>query len=542
MASCNGGPSTLLVDLQTDMVPMAEFNRIEVERLTPVGVVEDRVERDVELAADLLAGERIAQFDGVPSGQYVVRVRLLEGTRTALTTEAYVTVAADTRMTVFMTRTCRGVECGDVGGVAQRCLGGACVDAACSPENPSACEAPECESDEDCTVGTLAACASARCSAGTCLAARGDGECADGEYCDPELGCSPVPTETQAGCVRDVALGTLSTCVLFTDGHVECRGRGREGQLGRGTTSRGDAFSRVMGLDDAATLVGVPFGYCAIRADGTAWCWGENSSGRFGSTEEAVTLPVRLPVEGVTDVAFGSNAGCAVTEEGEVYCMGVNELGQLMDGTRTDAFDPPARADLPIRAVSVAAGWAGVCVVLEDGTVRCAGFIGYDSIGQPTEISDALTGVTEVTAHAPNYFARRRNGELWAWGRNSAGELALGTTSGSEGPTRVPMSGFVSVASGDRFGCGVRADGTVQCWGDNRHLRLGSLADESSAVPVTVPEVSGALYVRTSQEHACVLTEAGELWCWGHNCCAQIATPIADSADPQRVDVSCPSE
>lgn len=222
--------------------------------------------------------------------------------------------------------------------------------------------------------------------------------------------------------------------------------------------------------------------------------------------------------------------------------MGVNELGQLMDGTRTDAFDPPARADLPIRARSVATGWAGVCVVLEDGTLRCAGYVGYDSFGAPTEVRPGLTGVTEVDAHAPNYFARRRNGELWSFGRNGSGELALGTESPNEGPTLVPMAELVSVASGDRFGCGVRPDGSVQCWGDNRHARLGDESAGSSPMPVTVPGVSDALYVRASQEHACVMTSTGELWCWGHNCCGQIGTPAGASAAPQRLDYTCPVE
>ncbi|MFK7991225.1 MAG: RCC1 domain-containing protein [Sandaracinaceae bacterium] len=538
LASCDGGENTLLVDLRTDMVPMAEFTSIEVERLTTDGVLEDMAAREAVLANDLIQGERVAQFDAVPPGDYVVRVRLRAGTRTALVSDAQVTVRGDTAMTVTMTRSCRGVEC-----ASGRCLGGACVDAACSPENPDACEPPECEGDGDCAVDGAAACASPRCADGTCLAARGDDECADGEYCDPELGCAPVPTETVSGCVRDVALGTLSTCILFTDGHVECRGYAANGQLGRGTTLRGDAFEPVMGIEDAQRLVGVPFGYCVIRVDGTVWCWGENSSGRFGQPPaEAVTRPVRLPVDGATDVAFGSNAGCVVTKEGEVYCMGVNELGQLMDGTRADAFDPPARADLPIRATAVAAGWAGACALLEDGTLRCAGYIGYDSVGTPSEIGDGLTGLTEVSAHAPNYFARRRNGEVWSFGRNGSGELGLGTLSPSEGPTRVPMAELVSVASGDRFGCGVRRDGTVQCWGDNRHGRLGDETAESSPVPVTVPGVSDALYVRASQEHACVMTRAGELWCWGHNCCAQIAVPVGGGAAPQRLDYTCPAE
>ena len=97
---------------------------------------------------------------------------------------------------------------------------------------------------------------------------------------------------------------------------------------------------QVVGITGA---VGVSAGWrhtCAILGDGTVRCWGENEFGQLGDgTTTSRTTPV--PVSGITGAA-GVTAGwwhhsCALLGDGSVRCWGVNEWGQLGNGTTTSS-------------------------------------------------------------------------------------------------------------------------------------------------------------------------------------------------------------
>lgn len=547
LSACNGAEGSLFVALRTDLVPMAEFAAVRVERFESIDAlseepleIEDRI---VRLDDDFLGGERVAEFPLVPLGDQVLRVRLQGlGGGWALQKIAIVQVGESQAATVVMTRDCRGVECPDAAGSASAlaCLGGECADPECTIETSEFCPDAACSGDGDCGGEGLSACASPTCQDGVCLAARGDDMCGAGEYCEPELGCVAEPVETASGCVADIALGTLSMCVLFTDGHVECRGRGIEGQLGTGVTGNSPTFRRIPGIDTAWMITGFSFGYCVVQADNAAYCWGDNGSGRFGDVGDPVDTPVRIEVEDAANVAFGSTSGCVVNGSGELFCQGANELGQLLDGTTTSSTSP-VRADLPGTARFVAGGYDGICVVLEDDRVFCGGYTGFNGFPTPRQLDTDVTGIRSLTAHAPSFYAITRDHRAVVWGRNGDGQLGLGTVTDNETPTEIPMARYRSMAGGQHFGCGVELDGTVLCWGGNDRGQLGTVGTPmSSPTPVEVTGIPSARYVRSSQEHVCIMGENGEIWCWGHACCQQITDGYEDAVPPTRVDVSCP--
>ncbi|HEY6475349.1 MAG TPA: hypothetical protein VI456_02140, partial [Polyangia bacterium] len=83
------------------------------------------------------------------------------------------------------------------------------------------------------------------------------------------------------------------------------------------------------------------------------------------------------------------------------------------------------------------------------------------------------------------------------------------------------------------FGCGVKADGTVWCWGYNSYgaLGLGDTTVTSSTPPVQVvtaqggPGLAGATAVSVSDTGytACALAgTTGAVWCWGYGAYGQL--------------------
>ena len=90
---------------------------------------------------------------------------------------------------------------------------------------------------------------------------------------------------------------------------------------------------------------------CALRADGTVWCWGTNLSGQLGDGgwEDGAFEVGDLGGE-VAMVAAGGDSSCAVVS-GELFCWGDNTWGAVGDAAmvgdvgrlRVQADEDPAQ-------------------------------------------------------------------------------------------------------------------------------------------------------------------------------------------------------
>jgi alpha-tubulin suppressor-like RCC1 family protein len=81
---------------------------------------------------------------------------------------------------------------------------------------------------------------------------------------------------------------------------------------------------------------------CALAGDGSAYCWGQNTSGQLG---DAGTTDHPAPVAVAGEHVFASvhafaSHTCAANRSGEAFCWGANLDGQLGDGTREQRTRP----------------------------------------------------------------------------------------------------------------------------------------------------------------------------------------------------------
>lgn len=105
---------------------------------------------------------------------------------------------------------------------------------------------------------------------------------------------------------------------------------------------------------DGKTLTDIQTGAvhtCAVTKDNLIACWGINDQGQLGdgSTQQSL-IPVLTDTTGVlagqviTSLSDGAARHmCAVTAEGGAACWGHNGDGQLGDGTTTDSPVPEWR-------------------------------------------------------------------------------------------------------------------------------------------------------------------------------------------------------
>lgn len=112
--------------------------------------------------------------------------------------------------------------------------------------------------------------------------------------------------------------------------------------------------------------------------------------------------------------------------------------------------------------------------------------------------------------------ALRANGRVACWGSNTGGELGQGHSDPVEGAREVVgLDDAVAIAAAQRVGCAVRRTGGVVCWGSARAGELGDARETSSGGRlVPIPGVEGADAVFAWLTRVCARTRSG-MWCWG---------------------------
>jgi alpha-tubulin suppressor-like RCC1 family protein len=170
------------------------------------------------------------------------------------------------------------------------------------------------------------------------------------------------------------------------------------GQLGDGTTTTRDDVVETDRFEPALTQVDtdVPFvsitaGYnhtCALDAAGRAYCWGDNRNGELGSALtgdcdgwsqagpepscQARPVPVETSLE-FRSLAGGASFTCGLTADGQAYCWGLGNEGQLGAGSRASAKTGPVPVVGGLRFASLSAGTNHVCGVSVEGRAYCWG-------------------------------------------------------------------------------------------------------------------------------------------------------------------------
>jgi alpha-tubulin suppressor-like RCC1 family protein len=203
-----------------------------------------------------------------------------------------------------------------------------------------------------------------------------------------------VDGTTSLPVVRSIAAGGSHTCAAlsydanYTSG-VYCWGLNDKGQLGDNTSVKKNTATAVATTNQGLTSETVWFTQvvagashtCALRNDGEVFCWGLNSKGQLGigNTTDS-SIPVQVKVDATTNLtnvvalSAGTNHTCALKNDHAVLCWGANERAQLGDASTTDRSYPvTAITATNSNAVALSAGGSHTCVASINGTAQCWG-------------------------------------------------------------------------------------------------------------------------------------------------------------------------
>lgn len=266
------------------------------------------------------------------------------------------------------------------------------------------------------SVGTFASCAVFHDGTAACWGNDG------GNPAAPLLGngttgfsLTPVPVSniSAASPATAISIGSSSACALMGDATVQCWGSNNHGELGTGAAGPESCDSLpcstvpvpVTGLS-GVTMVsvgGLADVVCAVKNDGTVWCWGSNMYSQLGngSTEPYVSSPVQITglSAAATAVSVGFSSVCALLADGTVQCWGNNQDGQMGNGTTTSPQTSPVTVSnitAANPATAIAVNENSACALLQDGTVECWGLAASGSLGNGETTSNELVPVPVI--------------------------------------------------------------------------------------------------------------------------------------------------
>lgn len=347
-----------------------------------------------------------------------------------------------------------------------------------------------------------------------------------------------LPRTSQVGglpAIRQVAMSAVGTYLAVDgDGGVWMWGSDYGGLLGLGANASADIPAKHPTLPKAASAALGPYHAGIIGEDGIVYLWGEGRRGQLGDGEALARLtPQPLGAFGaVAFLAAGAGRTLALTSSGGALGAGDSSHGEL---GAAEKYNP-----LPL-SVGVGEGkqvWRGAALgglhtlLLDDaGKAYALGDNGFGQLGATPAAAGELVAVpglppaAQLAAGGGGAFslALTRDGEVWAWGDNSAGQLAREKTNTPGAPARIAgLSKAASVTAGSLHGVALLEDGTVRTWGDNTLGQLGDGTVTRRYEPVAVGGLSEVASIAGGYFHTLALKRDGTVWAWGHNADGQL--------------------
>lgn len=163
---------------------------------------------------------------------------------------------------------------------------------------------------------------------------------------------TPVAVQGLSG-VTSIDLGYARSYAVRHDGTVWAWGMNYYGSLGNGVEDKAAPTAhptptQVVGLNTAIQVSCFKWStwgaVCALQVGGTSRCWGSVGYGQFGEGTTGTTSVRPAPTQatalsGIVTLSLGVMHTCALRSDGTAWCWGYNDRGQVGTGAPiTNAF------------------------------------------------------------------------------------------------------------------------------------------------------------------------------------------------------------
>ena len=196
---------------------------------------------------------------------------------------------------------------------------------------------------------------------------------------------------------------------------------------------------------------------------------------------------------------------------------------------------------LGARLAGINAGGSHSVSVSSDGQVYAWGDNTHGQIGDGTHTGRTLpTGTaapadvrfTQATAGRNHTAALDTTGRIWTWGDNSDGQLGRGTVGGDDSTPGLASTGdtrFTQINTGDDHTIALDTTGHVWTWGNDTYGQLGrGTAGSATGTPAIRPMSKGTppglvyTQIQAGGNHSLAIANNGTLYAWGDDTYGQL--------------------
>ena len=263
-----------------------------------------------------------------------------------------------------------------------------------------------------------------------------------------------------------------------------------------------------------------------------------------------ILLVLMLPLTALAEdypfllTAGGSFAYCR-DDQGTLLVYGDNQFGQLGKGGKAQSKKPAVFTSKnseidPAHIREIYAGCDYSFFLMDDGSIYGVGnnaynplLLGYNRSMAATHVRIPLedTTIVKMACGFGQVLALNEAGEVWAWGRNSDGQVGCGTTKKITAPQKLPLTGIVDIAAGGKFSIALDKDGVLWGWGKNESHQLSNGKEKYFASPIQV-DIGDIrpVFIDAGGETISVVDTEGKLWMWGRNDVMQIGIDTKNQA------------
>lgn len=320
---------------------------------------------------------------------------------------------------------------------------------------------------------------------------------------------------------------TAGGCAIRTDGTLWCWGSNIDGQVGVGSGNATCESPRQVGsaTDWAFVAVG-PWSTAAIKTTGTLWTWGYNSSGELGlGDRNSRSTPVQVgALSDWSKVSVGESFMLAVKTDFTLWSWGGStNAGVLGSGVNSSKRSSPTQVGSTSDWAQVVSGARSSCAIKTDGTLWSWGIGASNQLGTgnvltvstPVQLGSDTTWT--MVAKGIYHGAAIKGGALWVWGYNADGQLGLGNKSNRTTPVQMGTdTTWVHVTCSNYDTLGVKSDGSVWSWGTSTNeFNFQAISNPGEKLsPVRIGAETTWSKVEAGEQGVLAL-KSGKLWAWG---------------------------
>lgn len=325
-----------------------------------------------------------------------------------------------------------------------------------------------------------------------------------------------------------VSCGWEFSTALKSNGTLWTWGRNNLGQLGDGTTTQSNVPKQVGVANNWVKLSSGDNHTLAIKANGTLWAWGYNVTGQLGNGNTVTqTSPIQIGTSTWASASASNGFSNAIKADGTLWAWGTNSVGQLgLNDVETAFYSTPAQVGTDNKWTNVTQAATSVYASKCNGTAFAWGenFIGQLGNGtltnapEPIQISTVNTGILSVSTGENHTVVVKLDGSLWTSGDNQYGQLGLGTLTYKTVGVKVGADhNWVSAIAGRYYTIALKNDGTLWAWGSNFYGQIGNGTTVDKNLPVQVGTDNNWASISVGFSHTLALKTDGTLWGWGSN-------------------------